>query len=55
MLVKDRVSLNVPVVAVGEVAPVLETPIFTPPISPSFEPQRYSLPELYTLHGSLLI
>ena len=55
MLVKARVSLDVPVVAVVEHAPVLETAMFTPLISPSFEPQQYSPPELYTLHGSLLI
>ena len=55
MLVKARVSLNVPVVAVVEQASVLETAKFTPSISLSFEPQQYSPPELYTLHGSLLI
>jgi hypothetical protein len=55
MLVKARVSLNVPVVAVAEQASVLETAKFTPSISLSFEPQQYSPPELYTLHGSLLI
>jgi hypothetical protein len=55
MLVKARVSLNLPVAAVVEHAPVLETAIFTPSISLSFEPQQYSPPELYTLHSSLLI
>jgi hypothetical protein len=55
MLVKARVSLNLPVVAVAELAPALETAMFAPSISLSFEPQQYSPPELYTLHGSLLI
>jgi hypothetical protein len=55
MLVKARISLNVPIVAVAEHASALETAIFTPLISHSFEPQKYSPPELYTLHGSLLI
>jgi hypothetical protein len=55
MLVKARVSLNVRVVAVVEHAPVLETAMFTPWISLSFQPRQYSLPELYTLYSSLLI
>jgi hypothetical protein len=55
MLVKARVSLDVPTVAVVEHAPVLETATFAPLISSSFEPQRYSPPELYTLHCSFLI
>ena len=55
MLVKARVSLNVPVVAVIEHAPVYETARVTPSIPQAFEPQRNSPPELYTLHGSLLI
>jgi hypothetical protein len=55
MLVKARVSLNVPVVAVIEHASALETASYTPLISLSFEPQHYSPPELYTLHSSLLI
>jgi len=55
MLVKARVSLDVPTVAVVEHAPVLETATFAPLISSSFEPQPYSPPELYTLHGSFLI
>jgi len=55
MLVKARVSLNVPVIAVVERAPVLETVMFTPSIWLSIEPQQYSPPELYTLHSSLLI
>jgi hypothetical protein len=55
MLVKARVSLNVPVVAVIEHAPFFETAAVTLSISPSIEPQQYSSPELYTLHGSLLI
>jgi hypothetical protein len=55
MLVKARVSLDVPTVAVVERALVLETAMFMPSISLSFEPQQYSPPDLYTLHGSLLI
>jgi hypothetical protein len=55
ILVKARVSLDVPAVAIVEYALLLETAAFTPLISPSFEPQRYSPQELYTLHGSLLI
>jgi hypothetical protein len=55
MLVKARVSLNVPIVAVVEHVQVLETVMVTPSISLSFEPQQYSPPELYTLHSSLLI
>jgi hypothetical protein len=55
MLVKARVSLDVPMVAVVEHAPVLEKATFAPLISSSFEPQRYSPPDLYTLHGSFLI
>jgi hypothetical protein len=55
MLVKARISLNVPAVAVVEHAPMHETSIFTPHFSASLDPQRYYSPELYTLHGSLLI
>jgi hypothetical protein len=56
MLVKARVSpLYVPAVAVFEHSPMLATAVFTPLISSSIEPQRYAPPELYTLHGSLLI
>ena len=55
MLVKARVSLDSPVILAVEHAPALETAMFTPPISPSFELGQYSSPELYTLHGSLLI
>ena len=55
MLVKARVSLKVPVVAIAERAPVLETAKFTPSIWLSIEPQRYFSPELYTLYSSLLI
>jgi hypothetical protein len=55
MLVKSRVSLDVPIVAVVEHAAALETARFTPSISLSFEPQQYSPPELYTLYSSLLI
>jgi hypothetical protein len=55
MLVKARVSLDVAVVAVVERVAVLETSIPAPLISSSFEPQKYSAPELYTLHSSLLI
>ena len=55
LLEKVRVSLDVPVVAVIERAAVHETAISAPLISSSFEPQKYSPPDLYTLHGSLLI
>jgi hypothetical protein len=55
VLVKARVSLDVPSVAVGEHTLMLETAMLTPLLSPSLEPQRYSPPELYTLYGSLLI
>jgi hypothetical protein len=55
MLVKDRVSLDVPAFAVVQHIPILETVTFSPLISPSLEPQQYSAPELYTLHSSLLI
>jgi hypothetical protein len=54
MLVTARVSL-VPVVAVVEHEPVLQAAIFTPQFLPSFDPQQYYPPELYTLHSSLLI
>jgi hypothetical protein len=53
--VKARVSLDVSVVAVVENTPMLEVAMFTPRISLSLEPQQYSPPALYTLHGSLLI
>ena len=55
VLVKARVSLHVPIIAVVEHAPVLETAMFTPLVSLSFDPQEHSPPELYTLHRSLLI
>jgi hypothetical protein len=55
MLVKDRVSLDVPAIPVVQHIAVLETAIFTPLNSPSLEPQQYSPPDLYTLHSSLLI
>ena len=55
MLVTTRVSLRVPAVAVVERSPMLEIATFTPLTSSSFELQRYTPPELYTLHGSLLI
>jgi hypothetical protein len=55
MLVKARASLEIPAVAVVEHTPMLEAAISTPRISLSLEPQQYSPPELYTLHGSLLI
>jgi hypothetical protein len=54
MVVTARASL-VPVVAVVEREPVLEAAMFTLQSSPSFEPQQYDPPELYTLHSSLLI
>src|SRR3982074_1017389 len=53
-LVTARVSL-VPVVAVVKHEPVLGAVIFAPQISPSFEPQQYYPPQLYTLNSSLLI
>ena len=52
---KDRVSLDVPAVAVVQHTAVLETVTFSRSISPSLEPQQYSPPDLYTLHSSLLI
>jgi len=55
MLVRARVSLDMPAVAAVERAPVLEAATFAPRISLSLEPRQYSPPELYTLHGSLLI
>jgi hypothetical protein len=55
MLVKARVSLDIPVVAVVEHAAALETARFTPSIALSFEPRHYSPPDLYTLYSSLLI
>jgi hypothetical protein len=55
MLVKARITLDVPTPVVFEPALVLETAVLTPLISSAFEPQQYSLPELYTLHNSLLI
>jgi hypothetical protein len=55
MLVKTRINLDVPTAVVVEHAPVPETAVLTPLISSAFEPQRYSPPELYTLHSSLLI
>ena len=55
MLVGARISLDVPAVAAAERAPVLESAMSMPLISTSFEPQQYYPPELYTLHGSLLI
>jgi hypothetical protein len=55
MLVKARVSLAVPTVAVVEHARVLEMAMPVPLISPAIEKQEYSPPDLYTLHSSLLI
>jgi hypothetical protein len=55
MLVKARVSLDVPAVVALERAPVLEAAMSAPVISSSFEPRQYYPPELYTLHSSLLI
>jgi hypothetical protein len=54
-LVKARVSLNVPAVVAVQHAAVFETAMFTPLTPPPLEPQQYFPPELYTLHGSLLI
>src|ERR1700686_3673849 len=47
MLVKARVSLDLPVVLAVEHAPALETAMFAPPTSPPLEPQRYFPPDLY--------
>jgi len=55
MLVRARVSLDMPAVAAVERSPVLEAATFAPQISLSLEPRQYSPPELFTLHGSLLI
>jgi hypothetical protein len=55
MVVKARISLNIPVVAVVERVASLGTAIFTPSISLPFEQKQYSPPDLYTLHSSLLI
>jgi hypothetical protein len=55
MLVKARVSLDVPAVVSVERALIPETAMSMPVISSSFEPQQYYPPELYTLHSSLLI
>jgi hypothetical protein len=55
MLVKARASLDVTAVVVVERAPALEMATSTLLIPPAFEPQRYSSPDLYTLHSSLLI
>lgn len=55
MLVKARVSLDVPTAAVVEHAPALETGTSTLLIPFAFEPRGYSPPDLYTLHSSLLI
>src|ERR1700680_885740 len=49
MLVKARISLDIPTAAVVEHAPRLETAVLTPLISTAFEPPQYSPPELYTL------
>jgi hypothetical protein len=55
MLVKARASLDAPAVVVVQHASMLEIAMVTPLISSSVEQQQYSPPELYTLHGSLLI
>lgn len=55
MLVKARASLDVPAVAVVDHAPEPGTVALALPASPTFEPQGYSPPDLYTLHSSLLI
>lgn len=55
MLVKARASLDVPTVAVANHAPLLETALPTRSLPLAFDPQEYSPPDLYTLHGSLLI
>jgi hypothetical protein len=55
MLIKARASLDVPAVALVEHAPALQTTMAASLVSPPFEPQGYSPPDLYTLHSSLLI
>ncbi len=55
LLVKVRVSLDRPAVAMVDRAPVPESVMFKPLFSDPFEPQQYSPPDLYTLHSSLLI
>jgi hypothetical protein len=55
MLMETRVSLDVPIVEDIELDPRLETDIFLPLVSLSFEPQEHSPPDVYTLNGSLLI
>jgi hypothetical protein len=42
MLLEARVSLDVPIITDIELAPRLETAIFTPLIPLSFEPQEHS-------------
>ena len=55
MLVKARVSLDASNVAAVEHVPVLETVTPTLLLPPALDSQEYSPPDLYTLHGSLLI
>jgi hypothetical protein len=55
LLVKVRVSLDMPAVAIVDRAPVSESVNFTPLFSAPFEPQQFSPPELYTLYSSFLI
>lgn len=55
LLVKARVSLDTPAVAIVDRTSVPESVMFKPLFPARFEPQQYSPPELYTLHGSLLI
>jgi hypothetical protein len=55
VLVKARVSYEFPAVAIVEHAPVAESVMFAPKLLATFDSKQYSPPELYTLHGSLLI
>ena len=55
LLVKVHASLDMPAVAIVDRAPVPESVMFKPLFSAPFEPQQYSPPDLYTLHGSFLI
>jgi hypothetical protein len=55
VLVKARASFDLPAVAIVEHAPVAESVLFAPKLLASLDMKQYSPPELYTLHGSLLI
>jgi len=55
MLLEARVSLDVQIITDIELAPKLETAIFTLLIPRSFTPQEHSPPDVYTFNDSLLI